>query len=210
MNQRNAVKSISVVIPTWNEAAELPATVERLHGIPEVIEILVADGGSTDDTVALATQLKCKVVSVPRGRGTQMRHGAAQAIGDVVLLLHADTWLEPNAGRAILEALNHRHAVAGGCWKRFREPHWLMRGSRFKCFLRFRLLRHFAGDQAIFARRDVLEKIGGVPDVPIMEEFELCKLLRRSGKLVLAPTIVSTSARRFRLHGVLRLYAPIF
>jgi rSAM/selenodomain-associated transferase 2 len=210
MNQRNAVRTISVVIPTWNETAELSATVERLRGIPEIVEILVADGGSTDGTIALAAQLGCKVVSAPRGRGTQMRLGAAQATGDVVLLLHADTWLEPNAGRAILDALNDSDAVAGGCWKRFREPHWLMRGSRFKCFLRFQLLRRFGGDQGMFIRRGVLEKIGGVPDVPIMEEFELCKLLRRSGKLVLASTTVSTSARRFRQHGVLRLYARMW
>ena len=136
-----------------------------------------------------------------------MSAGARQATGEVVLLLHADTWLEPDAGGAILDALNNSGAVGGGCWKVFRDPHWLMRGSRLKCWIRFVLFRRFMGDQAMFVRRDILEKIGGVPDVPIMEEFELCRLLRAQGKLVLAPMTVSTSARRFKKHGVVRTYA---
>lgn len=204
------LQNISVVIPALNEAAELPATIERLRAIPQVSEIIVADGGSQDGTQSLATQLGSKVVSTPQGRGTQMRLGAQQAIGDVVLLLHADTWLEAEAGRVILDALNRSSAVGGGCWKVFREPHWLMRGSRWKCFIRFHLFRRVMGDQAMFVRRDVLEKIGGVPDVPLMEEFELCRLLRAQGKLALAATTVSTSARRFRKHGVLRTYARMW
>jgi len=204
------LQNISVVIPALNEAAELPTTIARLRAIPQVLEIVLADGGSADGTESLANQLGCKVISSPRGRGTQMRFGAQQATGDVVLLLHADTWLEPNAGRAILDALNRSGAVGGGCWKTFREPHWLMRGSRMKCFIRFFLFHRFMGDQAMFVRRDVLERIGGVPDVPIMEEFALCRLLRAQGKLVLAPTVVTTSARRFKERGVLCTYARMW
>ena len=208
--QAVALQSISAVIPTLNEAEELPATVQRLRDVPEVSQIVVADGGSTDGTQSLAAQLGCNLVSAPRGRGTQMRAGTRQATGGVVLLLHADTWLEPDAGRAILDTLNNSGAVGCGCWKTFREPHWLMRGSRLKCWIRFALFRRFMGDQAIFVRRDVLEGIGGVPDVPIMEEFELCRLLRAQGKLVLGPTTVSTSARRFKKHGVVRTYARMW
>jgi rSAM/selenodomain-associated transferase 2 len=205
-----ALQSISAVIPALNEAAALPATIRRLRTVPEVLEILVADGGSEDGTQSVATQLGCKVISTSPGRGTQMRAGAQQVTGDVVLLLHADTWLEADAGRTIVNTLNGSGAVGGGCWKVFREPHWLMRGSRWKCFIRFHFFRRFMGDQAMFVRRDVLETIGGVPDVPIMEEFELCRLLRQQGKLVLAPTTVSTSARRFKQHGVLRTYARMW
>ncbi len=85
-----------------------------------------------------------------------------------------------------------------------------MRGSRFKCAVRFHLFHRCMGDQAIFVRRDVLERIGGVPDVPLMEEFELCRLLRNAGRLALAPTVVSTSARRFKQRGVLRTYARMW
>lgn len=204
------LKTISVVLPALNEAAELPATIARLRALPEILEIIVADGGSRDETPALGTELGCKVISAPRGRGTQMRLGAHHATGDVVLLLHADTWMEPDAGRVILDALNKTGAIGGGCWKVFREPHWLMRGSRFKCFIRFHLFRRFMGDQAMFARRAALEEIDGVPDVPIMEEFELCRLLGARGKLVLASTTVSTSARRFQKRGVVRTYARMW
>jgi len=139
-----------------------------------------------------------------------MRLGAQQATGDIVLLLHADTWVQPDAGRAITGCFAPAGVVGGGCSKVFREPSWLMRGSRFKCAIRFHLFHRFMGDQAMFARREVLEEIGGIPDVPLMEEFELCRLLRRRGRLALAPTVVSTSSRRFKEHGVLRTYARMW
>jgi rSAM/selenodomain-associated transferase 2 len=200
------LESISVVMPTLNEEAELRETIRRLRLIREVREIIVADAGSSDATRQLAAELGCRVLDSPRGRGRQMRHGAKHAVGDVVLLLHADTWMEPGAGRAILTSLHQSGAVGGGCWKAFRDPSWLMRGSRFKCWLRFQCFGRFMGDQAMFIRRDALEKIGGVPDVPIMEEYELARALRAIGRLVLAATTVSTSARRFRQRGVVRTY----
>ena len=200
-------QGISFVIPTFNEAAELAATIQHARAVPEAIEVIVADGGSTDETVAIARRLNCRVVEAPRGRGTQLRAGAATANGYVVMLLHADTWVAPDAGNAALAALAKPTVVGGGCYKVFRNPHWLMRGSRLKCAIRFHLFHRFMGDQAMFVRRDVLERIGGVPDVPIMEEFELCRLLRCQGRLALAKTVVSTSARRFEERGVLRTYA---
>ncbi len=200
-------RAISVIIPTLNEAAELPATVERLRRVFEVHEIIVSDAGSTDGTQQLARSLNCRVLQSPRGRGTQLRLGAKHATGEIILLLHADTWLTPSAGRAIFDALDQSGAVGGGCYKAFRNPSWLMRGSCLKCWVRFHLLRRVMGDQAMFVRRSILEKIDGIPDVPIMEEFELCRLLRKEGRLALAKTAVTTSARRFREHGVLRTYA---
>jgi rSAM/selenodomain-associated transferase 2 len=198
--------SISAVIPTLNEAAELPLTVARLRSVPEICEIIVADGGSTDGTPELARSIECRIIAAPPGRGIQMHHGARMATGDVVLLLHADTWLVPASGIAISEALARPGAVAGGCYKVFRDPTWLMRGSRFRCWLRFQLARRFMGDQAMFVRRDILDRIGGVPEMVLMEEFELCRRLKTRGRLVLAKTVVSTSARRFRERGVLRTY----
>lgn len=100
--------------------------------------------------------------------------------------------------------------VGGGFWKVFRNPTWLMRGSRFKCWLRLKAGGLVLGDQGLFVRRDVLERIGGVPDLPIMEEFELCRRLRKEGRLVLAPATVVTSERRFRQLGVLRTYARMW
>jgi rSAM/selenodomain-associated transferase 2 len=200
------LQTISVVIPTLNEEASLPETVRRARANPEVCEIIVVDGGSQDDTKRVADGLGCRVLQSPAGRGRQMRLGAAQARGDVVLLLHADTWLPPGAGRAALECLHKPSVVAGGFWKTFRDGSWLMRGSRFRCGLRLWMGRRILGDQGMFIRRDVLEEIGGVPDLPLMEEFELCRRMRKVGRLALAEATVSTSARRFRQRGVLRTY----
>ena len=199
-------RSISVVIPTLNEAAALPETIRCARACAEVSEIIVVDGGSTDDTVRLAVDLGCRVFPSPPGRGAQMRLGATEAKGNVVLLLHADTHLPPHAGRAILDALRDPATVGGGFWKVFDQPRWFMRGSRARCWLRLVLGGRILGDQAIFLRRDVLERIDGVPDWPLMEEYELCRRLRTVGRLKLAAATVVTSARRFREHGGFRTY----
>ncbi len=197
---------ISVVIPALDEAAELPATLLRARAVPEVAEIILSDGGSRDATRQIAEQAGAQVVTGTKGRGHQLRAGASAASSEVVLLLHADTWLAPGAGRAIAGAFADPRVVGGACSKAFREPHWLMRGSRARCAWRMRAFQFAYGDQAIFVRRDVLERVGGIPAVPLMEEHELCRALRGVGKLVLADTVVTTSARRFRDRGVLRTY----
>jgi rSAM/selenodomain-associated transferase 2 len=204
------VKNISVVIPALNEVEALEETVKRARAVPEVIEVIVVDGGSSDGTCELAERLGCRVLQSALGRGGQMRQGAAAASGDAVLLLHADTWLPPEAGKALLKVFENPRVVGGGFYKVFRDPSLVMRGSRFKCAVRFYLGRRFMGDQAMFARRNVLEKVGGVPDVPLMEEFELCKRLRSAGRLALAKATVETSGRRFRALGPLRTYARMW
>lgn len=202
-----ANRTISVIIPTLNEAAELPETLRRLRLVPEIREIIIADGGSRDDTVKLAAVAGCIVVNCAAGRGRQLRAGAALATGEVVLLLHADTWVPPEAGRAALDCLARPGVVAGGFYKVFRDPpNCLVRGSRFKCWWRRLVARRVMADQGIFLRRETLERIGGVPDVPLMEEFELCRRLRPLGRIALADATVVTSARKFRKLGVLGTY----
>lgn len=202
----NVPQSISIVIPALNEAAEIAETIRRARAVPEACEIILCDGGSTDATRAIAAAHGCAVLQCEPSRGRQLRLGAQQARGKVVLLLHADTWLPPEGGRVALDCLRDTRVVAGGFYKRFREPHGLMRGSRFRCWLRWALFRRVLGDQAMFIRREVLEAIGGVPDVPLMEEYELLKRLRPLGRVALARAVVRTSARRFRERGVLRTY----
>jgi len=199
--------SLSVIIPTLNEAAELPESLRRLRAVPEVQELIVADGGSRDDTVKLAEAAGCLVVNSAPGRGRQLRAGAERATGEVLLFLHADTWVPPEAGRALLDCLARPGVVAGGFYKVFRDPpNWLVRGSRFKCWWRLLVARRVMADQGIFLRRETLDRVGGVPDVPLMEEFELCKKLRPLGRIALADATVVTSARKFRKLGVLRTY----
>jgi rSAM/selenodomain-associated transferase 2 len=204
---RETAQSISVVIPALNEAAALEETVRRARAVPEVTEIIVVDGGSADATVELGRSLGCRVLECStRGRGAQLRLGAEAASGDAIVLLHADTWLPARAGEALLRCLRDPLVVGGGFWKVFRERHPLMAGSRLRCGLRLLLFRRVLGDQAMFVRRKALELIGGVPDLPLMEEFELCWRLRARGRLALAGATVITSARRFIQAGVLRTY----
>lgn len=198
--------TITVVIPTLNEAAELSATLRHVAAVPEVVTVIVSDGGSTDNTVFLARDAGAQVIHGPSGRGGQLRRGAERATGDVVILLHADTWLPVDAGRAIRQVLEQPGVVAGAFSKEFRDPPWLTRGSAFRCRWRMRLFQFAYGDQALFVRRESLMRAGGVPEVPLMEEHHLCAALRRQGRLALAPALVTTSARRFRQRGPLRTY----
>jgi len=197
---------VSVIIPTLNERDALPRTVEHLRRNDGIAEIIVVDGGSTDRTPEIAEQLGCRVLSSRSGRGVQMRAGAEVAHGDVILLLHADTWLPPHATRALLDCLRDRTVVAGGFWKEFRHSPLLLLGSKWKCAVRLWAGRRIAGDQAMFVRRAALEQIGGIPPLALMEEFALCSRLRRIGRLALAEAVVLTSARRFRKLGVIRTY----
>ncbi len=202
--------TLSVVIPALNEAGSLPGALDSVFRVPEVSEVLVVDGGSTDGTEALARGRGCRWIPSARGRGLQCRVGAMAAKGDVVLFLHADTWLPAGAGRAIRAALDRSGTsdpIVGGAFrKRFRDAPGCMRGARFRSWLWFHLTHRPFADQAIWVRRSALESVGGCPDLPLMEEFELVRRLRQIGRIVLLGEVVSTSARRFRRRGVLRTY----
>lgn len=204
---------LSVVIPTLNEAAALPATLAHAGAVPGVTEIIVSDGGSTDATERVALARGVQWVTGARGRGAQLRRGAERATGDVIILLHADTWLPPDAGTAITTALNspapaperaQAPVVGGGFQKTFRDAPWLLRSTaRWRSAVYFQITGRLFGDQAIFVRREILTLIGGVPDLPLMEEFALCRALQKHGRLTLARSTVSTSARTFQQRGVL-------
>jgi len=198
--------AISAVIPARDEAETIAETIRRLRTIPEIKEIIVADGSSRDTTCHIAEELGCRVLRGASGRGAQMRLGAENATGDVLLFVHADSWLPPHAGRAILDCLRDPTVVAGGFWKRFHNSPLSLRGSRLKCAVRLLLGRRIAGDQGLFVRRSALEGVGGVPGIPLMEEFELCRRLRRVGRLALADATIVTSPRRFLHLGIFRTY----
>ena len=203
----------SVVIPTLNEAVELPETLRRAWAVPEVAEIIVSDGGSTDETMSLAETGGARIIRGGPGRGAQLRRGAELATGDMVILLHADTWLPPIAGKAVTKALGDAAnevnplTVGGGFRKTFRDAPWpLQFAASARSWAYFRLTGYLFGDQAIFIRRTQLAVIGGVPALPLMEEFALCCALKKRGRLVLAQATVSTSARRFREKGIFRTW----
>ena len=198
--------TISVVIPTLNEAGELPETLSRAHAVPEVTEIIVVDAGSNDGTVNIAREQNCTVLECEPSRGKQLRSGAEKATGDIILFLHADTWLPENAGRAMIECLSLPLVVAGGFHKTFRDRAGYIPFSRLRLEFFCWALKSIYGDQGIFVRRETLEAVGGVPDIPLMEEVELCKKLSAHGRLALAKATVQTSSRKFAKEGVLKTY----
>lgn len=184
--------SISVLIPTLNEARSLPATLAAArHALGDDVEFIVADGGSTDATVALASTAGARVVSSQPGRGTQLDCALRAARGEICVLLHADTLLPADARRHITCALEH--AVAGAFRLRFEERQlsWLARAIN----LRSRVFRSATGDQAMFARRAVLLEIGGVPGIELFEDVRLWRMLKRAGRVQLVTARVTTSAR---------------
>lgn len=196
--------TVSVVIPTLNEAHALPAT---LAAIGPGAEVIVSDGGSFDATVAMACAAGARVIEGSPGRGRQLAAGIAASSAEALLLVHADTWLPPNALAAVLAALESHDVVGGGFQKRFRDGPALLRwGDGFRSRLFFRMTGRLFGDQAIFARRNALEAAGGMPDWPLMEDLELCRRLRTQGRLVLLPEVVLTSGRRFSERGLWRTW----
>lgn len=194
----------SIIIPTLNEEAVLEAHLEALHQLcaPIDCELLIVDGGSSDQTIAIA-QRYGRVLTAERGRARQMNAGATQARGEVLLFLHADTQLPRNAFMAIGQAL-HDPAVVGGAFRlRFDCQTLPYRLVAYSTNLRSRLSKIFTGDQAYFVRAKGFRAIGGYPDQCLMEDLEIVRLLRKIGRFVLLTEYVTTSARRHTRLGLL-------
>jgi len=174
------VKRLSIIIPTLDEAECIVATLESLGDLRRRgHEIIVADGGSSDGTAALARDLADQVVCSPAGRAEQMNAGARAAAGDVLLFLHADSRLPAEADRLVLQGL----AAGGLVWGRFdvqiagSQP--LLRLVASMMNLRSRLTRICTGDQGIFVRREAFAAIGGYPRQELMEDIAISARLRR-------------------------------
>ncbi len=194
---------ISIVIPAANEAAALPECLCRIDR--EGSETIVVDGESEDETRAIAAAAGCRLLLFSeRHRARQMNHGSAQARGRILLFLHADTWLPPNALAKIRSAIDEREALGGGFGRRYRSRSLTLAFTSRLASLRNRLLGWHLGDQAIFVRRDAFERLGGYRDIPIFEDLDFSRRLRRLGRTVTLAPPVSSSARRFRARGPLR------
>lgn len=194
----------AIIMPVLNEEAILERQLAHLaeQCAHQNYELLIVDGGSSDNTVAIAERYG-RVISSLRGRATQMNAGAAAATGDVFLFLHADTQLPGNAFIAIERALRSSR-VAGGAFRVcFNCDQWAYRLVAFITNLRSRCTTIFTGDQAYFIRATSFRAIGGYPDQPLMEDLEIISRLRAIGRVVLLPQYVTTSARRHQKIGLL-------
>lgn len=193
---------ISVIIPTYNESGCLAQTLAAAKTLPGDFEIIVADGGSHDGTIQIASKMGVDVVRAPIGRAVQMNRGAELARGEVLLFLHADTFLPQNAHSLIAEALIRPGAV-GGCFRLgFDQGNYLLRSIAFFTRFSFRLFHY--GDQAFFIRSSAFEKLQGYRLYPIMEDLDLWLRMCREGKVVVISRPVITSSRRFLRNGIVR------
>lgn len=201
---------ISVVIPAYNEEAALPLTLRSLFAEPGDYEVIAVDGGSTDRTSEiLRGEPRVLVVTAPKGRASQMNAGAKQARGEWLLFLHADTRL-PLGALARLNALEGDPSVqAGGFLHRFSGDDWRLRLVSFLDNFRCTRSRIIYGDQAMFVRRVLFERLGGFPDQPILEDVAFCEqLVRVTTPVLLAPPVV-TDSRKFVKMGVWRSFARV-
>lgn len=193
---------ISIIIPTLNEAGRIESALRHARALAPA-EVLVADGGSSDETVSLA-QSADRVLCTPRGRAVQQNAAAAVASGDVLLFLHADCWLAPGALEGIAAALADPASVGGCFYQAIDAPGLAYRLLEHGNALRVRTLGWTYGDQGLFVRRDVFGRLGGFPELPIMEDLYFAKCLRRAGRLHLLPQRIHVSPRRWERTGILR------
>jgi len=196
--------SLSIILPVLNESAGLAQSLLPLQALrAEGVQLIAVDGGSTDDTMAVAAPLVDLVLQSGTGRGRQMNVGASQATGEILLFLHADTRLPTAADRLILEALEN-----GADWGRFDVsiagslPGLGMVATMMNW--RSRLTGIATGDQGIFVRRDLFWQVGGFPIIPLMEDIALSSALRKHAKPACLTQRVITSGRRWEKNGLWR------
>lgn len=197
--------ALSIVLPVLNEAAQIEARLQALAPLRAAgAQVIVADGGSADETLALAAPYCDAVILAPRGRASQMNAGALQARGEVLLFLHADTRLPEGAMALVLEGL----AQPPAAWGRFDvtiegRSRWLPVVAMLMN-LRSRLTGIATGDQAMFMRRWTFEALGGFPDLALMEDVAMSRALKAIGKPLCLRAKVVTCGRRWDQNGALR------
>jgi rSAM/selenodomain-associated transferase 2 len=195
--------SLSIIVPALNEADQIVAVLARLTPLRQAgVQVILADGGSADQTVALSLPLVDLVVQAPRGRALQMNAGAARANADALLFLHADTVLPEQADQLIAAALRDR------VWGRFDitldGTHRMLPVIAAMMNWRSRLSGIATGDQALFVRRDVFEQLAGYAPIALMEDLDLSRRLKKISSPACLHERVISSGRRWEKHGVWR------
>ncbi len=195
--------NFSFIIPTYNEENSIENCLSALQRYRHLCEIIVADGGSSDNTRKLAKPLADRIIFSDKGRALQMNAGAAQAAGNVLIFLHADTFLPDGAISQIEQALNPRTQ-----WGRFditlSGSHPILKIVAWFMNRRSRLTGIATGDQAIFITKALFEAVGCYPAIPLMEDIALCKKLKRVCAPICLKSKAISSGRRWEQFGVIK------
>ncbi len=194
--------SASLIIPVFNESSELADTLEKLTQSLQGnsgIEVILSDGGSTDNSPEIAKHYPCRVINTSTGRASQMNAASAQARGDWLVFLHADSQL-PDNWQDQLQQSNHW----GFFPVKLSAGHWSLRIVEGLINLRSRISKVATGDQGLYFRRSFFEELGGYPDIPIMEDVAISKLARQNSAPSVGIDPVMTSSRRWQQHGIIK------
>jgi rSAM/selenodomain-associated transferase 2 len=200
------VTRVAVVIPTLNEASRLPGLLEDLHGVPLPLDVTVVDGGSRDDTVSVAQAAGARVMSTKAGRATQMNAGASTASAEWLCFLHADVRLPQPARDDFVQAIT----VSGSdvaVWRLAIDGRgWWLRTVEYGALVRDRLGGLPYGDQGLIVRRALFDRLGGFPDIPVLEDVAFVRMVRRTSTIRRLPSPVVVSARRWETEGPYRTW----
>jgi rSAM/selenodomain-associated transferase 2 len=194
---------ISVIIPVLNEERSIASTLDALLALAPY-EVVVVDGGSSDRTREVAEVFPVRLIISERGRAAQMNRGAAEASGDVLLFLHADTYLPASAFDDIGAALANQRYVGGRFDVEIAGRHWMLPLVGRMISYRSRWSKVGTGDQALFVRRESFRRMGGFPEIQLMEDIAVCRALKRLGSIACLRSRVVTSGRRWEMNGVWR------
>ena len=200
-------KMISIIIPTFNEDQTISNTIQHINYSSKTtdFEIIVVDGGSTDNTVSIAEKSNCKIFTTLPGRGTQLNKGASVATGDILLFLHADTFLPRDFDEAIFSALPQQSIIG---WGRFdvelSGKQYIFRLIEKLISFRSRITGIATGDQAIFVSNTLFKRVSGYQNIPLMEDVDMSKRLNRIIKPKCLKNKVVTSSRRWEKKGIIR------
>ena len=194
---------ISIVIPALNEAGCITRTLDKLQAMRRRgHELIVVDGGSTDNTLAVSEALADQLIQSPQGRASQMRAGAAAANGSVIWFLHADTVPVNNADVLILSALEQHESRWGRFDVLFSSDRLVFKMIALLMNYRSRLSGIATGDQGIFIARTLYEQVGGIPDIPLMEDIALSRILKHYSRPFVINQKLTSSPRRWEKYGI--------